>query len=63
MPSYPVVCTFAVVKMASSEYSLVSERSHAYMLRKQGFEVSQIMDILNKQKTKSMTMEQLKRSL
>ena len=28
----PVVCTFAVVKMASNENSFVSERSQAYIL-------------------------------
>ena len=35
MSSYPVVFTFVVIKMASSESSI---------LRKQGFEVSQIME-------------------
>ena len=37
MTSFPVIRTFAVVKMASSENSLVSERSRAYILRKQEF--------------------------
>ena len=41
---------FAVVKMASSENSLVSERSQVYILKKQGFKVSQIMEIMIKSK-------------
>ena len=48
MTSFPVVCTFAVVKMASIENSSVSERSQADILRKQRFKVSQIMELLNK---------------
>ena len=36
--------------MAPSENSLVSERSQACILRKQGFKVSQIMELLNKSK-------------
>ena len=46
--SFPVVITFVAVKMASSENSLVSERSQAEILRKQRFKVSQIMELLNK---------------
>ena len=36
--------------MTSSENSSVSERSQADILRKQGFKVSQIMELLNKSK-------------
>ena len=41
---------FAVVKMASSETSLVSERSQVYILKQQGFKVSKIMEIFIKSK-------------
>ena len=50
MTSFPVVCISAVVKTASSKKSIVSERSQAYFLRKQGFKVSQIMEIMIKSK-------------
>ena len=46
MISFPVICIFAVVKMASSGNSLVLERYQAYILRKEGFKVSQIMEII-----------------
>ena len=41
---------FAVVKMASSESSFISEHSQAYIFRKQEFKVSQIIEILYKSK-------------
>ena len=50
MTSFPVVCIFAVVKMASSENFLVSKRSQAYILRKLGFKVSHIMEIMIRSK-------------
>ena len=61
MTTFPVVCTFAVVKMASSGNHFVSEHPQTYILRKHGFEVSQIMEILNK--SKNWVMAQLKRRL
>ena len=47
LTSFPVVCTFAVAKMASRENSSVSERSLADIKRKHAFKVSQIMELLN----------------
>ena len=48
MTSYPAVCTFAVVKMASSENLRSVRAPQAYILRKQGFKVNQIMEIPKK---------------
>ena len=54
MALFPVVCTFTVVKMTSSENSQVPERSQAYIFRKQGLKMSQIIEFLNILKNRVM---------
>ena len=51
MISFPRRLNVGVVKMVSGEDSYVSERSQAYIFRKQEFKVHQIIEILYKSRT------------